>query len=193
MHLTSDCKLKLNICPSCKLTLDSETAALEHIEKDCPEVPIQCDTCSKSLPRGKFREHICYIKHANFRDVIELKHDVNTKLEEKNAVLAAEVAADKREASDEQGAYERKIRELERQLDDYEKRQVDQTASVEKSMKPNITNKEYAKAAKLAPTHVNRRYSVAINTCFRCCQDKLANDLMNDANEKSKMHTDYYF
>jgi hypothetical protein len=103
-------------------------------------------------------------------------------LEEKNAALAAEVAANKSVASEEQSAYERKICELERQLDDFEKKHVDQTASVEKSMKPSITNMEYATGAKLAPKHINRRYSVAINTCFRCCQDKLANDLMNDAN-----------
>jgi len=92
MHLASDCQLKFNICPSCKLTLESSTAASEHIQKDCPEVLIECDTCSKSLPRGKFRDHICYVKYANFRDVIELKHGVNEKLIEKNLGLASEVA-----------------------------------------------------------------------------------------------------
>jgi hypothetical protein len=114
MHLASDCKLKFNICPSCKLTLESEAATSEHIQKDCPEVPIQCDTCSKSWPRAKFREHICYVKYANFRDVIELKDGVNTKLEEKNAKLAAEVAEIKSSTGEAQKAYERKIRDLER-------------------------------------------------------------------------------
>ena len=192
-HLASDCKLKLTICPSCKLTLESATATSDHISKDCPEVPIQCDTCSKSLARGKFREHICYIKHANFRDVIELKHDVNTKLEEKNTALAAEVADNKSKAAEAQRAYEQKIRELERQLDEYETKHVEQTDAVAKSMKPTVTNAEYAKAARLAPTHIKRRYSVAVNTCFRCCQDKLANDLIHDASDKSKINSDYYF
>jgi len=125
MHLAGDCKLKFNICPSCKLTLESDTATAEHIQKDCPEVPIECDTCSKSWPRGKFREHICYVKYANFRDVIELKHDVNRKLEEKNALLAADVAGLKNQGNEVERAYKRKIDELERQLDNYEKKHVD--------------------------------------------------------------------
>lgn len=64
---------------------------------------------------------------------------------------------------------------------------------MQKSIKATSSHKEYAKAAIAAPTHIKRRYSVAVNTCFRCCQDKLANDLIHDANEKSKINSDYYF
>ena len=193
VHLAADCKLKYNICPCCKLTLESEAATAEHIRKDCPEVPIECDTCSKSWPRGKFREHICYVKYANFRGVIELKHDVNRKLEEKNVQLAAEVVDLKDQGNEVESAYKRKIDELERQLDNYEKKHVDQAELVRKSMKATSSQREYAKAAIAAPTHIKRRYTVAVNTCFRCCQDKLANDLIHDANEKSKINSDYYF
>lgn len=193
MHLSTDCKLKLNICPSCKLTLENEAAAVEHIQKHCPEVLIECDTCSKSLPRGKFGEHICHVKYANFRNVIELKDDVNEKLNEKNDGLATEVAKLKAEAESVQQAYERKMSELQKQLHDYQEKNDVKKYHVESSMKAANTNREYAKAAIAAPTHIKRRYSVAVNTCFRCCQDKLANDLINDANEKSKINSDYYF
>ena len=98
MHLASDCKLKFHICPSCKVTLESDTAAAQHMENDCTEVPIECDTCSKQFPRGKFREHICYVKYGNFRNVIELKQDVNAKLEEKNAQLEIEIQEHKDKA-----------------------------------------------------------------------------------------------
>ena len=90
-HLINDCMEKLRICPMCNLTLETPAANEAHIQSTCSLVQIGCDTCHKSFTRAKFREHICYTKYKNYREVIELKHDQNLKLEEKNKDLKNQI------------------------------------------------------------------------------------------------------
>ena len=109
-HLSADCPEKYRICPICKDTLETADANRQHIRTECALVEIQCDTCSKLFSRDKFREHICYVKYKNFRDVIELKHDVNLKLTDENKTLAAEVKTKQEELESDKANYETKVR-----------------------------------------------------------------------------------
>ena len=74
-HLMMDCTEKMRICPMCEVTLENSIEMQEHIQRYCSVVQIECETCNKKYTRDKFKEHICYTKYKNYRDVIELKHD----------------------------------------------------------------------------------------------------------------------
>ena len=44
-----------------------------------------------------------------------------------------------------------------------------------------------------APTHVNRRYSINVSTCFDCSLEFVTEDLLVDSIKPEKINLDYYF
>jgi hypothetical protein len=72
-HMASECTEAQKICPNCREEFLEAKDCFKHIKKNCEIVALECDACNKVLPRHKFKEHICYLKTAAFREVIALK------------------------------------------------------------------------------------------------------------------------
>lgn len=90
-HMKKDCPKKMKFCPLCRIEFADYAATREHLRVDCPLVDITCDTCDKTMTREDFQKHICYLKLANFKEVIEKKDEVRLQALNENEKLLQQI------------------------------------------------------------------------------------------------------
>lgn len=130
-HMKKDCPKKQKFCPLCRKEFQDYAQTREHLRIHCHLVEIVCETCDKTLKRQDFAKHICFLKLANFKEVIEVKDEVRMDALQQNEKLLQQITDASNQMQVEEAEQQKEIHDLKIKIDDMDAHTDRQTKMVQ--------------------------------------------------------------
>jgi len=146
-HMRLDCPKRKKTCPHCMLEFQNTEECFTHLKENCEHVQVQCDTCNKLYSRARFRQHVCYLKTGNFREVINRKQEVIEKIQKENRQLMKGIEEADRKMEEDVIDYEATLRDLKSRVVRHEEQRRTDTNILDEITQKCIEEKQkYAKS-----------------------------------------------